>query len=75
MSVRKSLGGNRNSWNGRMNMGGDSTPLTLEARVNPQAHVKRKARPDKLCRDQSLSGKHTRVRDIMEQVDKQSPEL
>ena len=53
-----------------MNVGGDFTPLTPEARFSPQAHVTRKARPDKLCRDQSPRGLHTRVRDIVEQVRK-----
>ena len=58
-----------------MNVGGDFTPLTPEARFSPQAHVKRKARLGKLCRDQSPRGTHTRVRDIMEQVEKLLPEL
>ena len=55
-----------------MNVGGDFTLLTPEARFSPQAHVTRKARPDKLCRDQSPRGSHTRVRDIVEQVEKLS---
>ena len=75
MDVRKSPGGNRNSWYWRMNGGGEFTPLTPEARFSPKAHVTRKARPDKLCRDQSPRGSHTRVRDIVEQVKKLSPEL
>ena len=58
-----------------MNMGGDFILLTLEARFSQQAYVTRKARPDKLCRDQSPRGTHTRVRDIMKQVEKLSPEL
>ena len=74
-NMRKSPGGNRNSWNERMNMGGDFTLLTLEARFSSQAQVMRKARPDKLCRDQSPRGTHTWVRDIMEQVEKLSQEL
>ena len=58
-----------------MKMDGDFTLLTLEARFRPQAHVMRKARPDKLCRDQSQRGTHTRVRDITKQVEKLSLEL
>ena len=58
-----------------MNVGRDFTPLTPDARVSPQAHVTKKARPDKLCRDQSQRGSHTRMRDIVEQVEKLSTEL
>ena len=66
MDVRKSPGGNRNSWYLRMNGDGEFTPLTPEASFSLKAHVTRKARPEKLCRDQFLRGTHTRVRDIME---------
>ena len=49
--------------------------MTLEARLCSQAHVTRKTRPNKLGRDQSPRGIGTRVRDIMEQVEKWPPEL
>ena len=58
-----------------MNVGGDFTLLTPEARFSPQTHFTRKTRPDKLSRDQSPRDTNTRVRDIMEQVKKLSPEL
>ena len=61
MNVRKPPGWNRDGGNRRMDMGGDFTPLTSEARLRLQA---------KLCRDQSPRGTDTRVRDIVEQVEK-----
>ena len=45
-----------------MDVGGDFPPMTSEARPWPQAHITRKARQ---------RGTDTRVRDIMEQVEKE----
>ena len=75
MNVRKPPDGKRDDGNRRMDVGGDFTPLTSEARLRPQAHVKRKSRPNKLCRDQSPRDTNTRVRDNMEQFEKLLPEL
>ena len=58
-----------------MNVSVNSTLLTLEARSCPQAHVTRKARPNKHGRDQSSRGLDTMVRDIMEQVEELMLEL
>ena len=75
MNVRKPSGRHRDDWNCGVNMGKQFTPLTSETGSHPQAHVTRKARPNKLRRDQSLGGPDTRMRNIMKQVEKLTLEL
>ena len=75
VNVRKPPGKHRVSWNCRLNVSRNFTLLTSETRPCPQAQTTRKARPNKLRKDQPPGGPDTKMGNIMKQVEELLPEL